>query len=80
MEYNNKIITVQEMLMRQMERLDDNQLMFNESNNEIARSNALTNSATAYLKAVNTTLRIIETANKNEVTTNALMKTIGIGE
>ena len=80
MEYNNKIITVQEMLMRQMERLDNNELMFNENNNEIARSNALTNNATEYLKAVNTTLRIIETAKRNEITTNALMKTIGIGE
>ena len=80
MKNNNKIISVQEMLMRQMERLDNNELMFNENNNEIARSNALTNSATAYIKAVNTTLRIIETANKNEITSKALIKTIGIGE
>lgn len=78
MEYNNKIITVQEMLMRQMERLDNDETMKHNGSEEIARSNSLSNTATTYIKAINTTLRVIETANKNEQTTNSLMKTLGI--
>lgn len=79
-ETNNKIIAVQEMLMRQMERLDDNELMKKSGIEEIARSNAMSNNATTYIKAINTTLRVMETANKNEQTANSLMKSLGIGE
>ena len=80
MEYNNQIINMQEMLMRQMERLDDNELMKKDGVIEIARSNALSNNATTYLKAVNTSLRIIETAKKSEVTSYSLTKSLGIEE
>lgn len=75
---NNKIITIQEMLMRQMERLDDNELMESNGNNEIARSNALSNQATTYIKAVNTSLRIMDTAMKNEQTSDSLRKQLGV--
>lgn len=78
LELNNKIIDVQEMLMRQMKRLDDNDLMKESGENEIARSNALTNSATTYLKTINTSLRIIETSIKNEKTTSYIVKKIGM--
>ena len=78
LELNNKIIDVQEMLMRQMKRLDDNDLMKEFGENEIARSNALTNSATTYLKTINTSLRIIETSIKNEKTTSYIVKKIGM--
>lgn len=78
LELNNKIIDVQEMLMRQMKRLDNNDLMKESGENEIARSNALTNSATTYLKTINTSLRIIETSIKNEKTTSYIVKKIGM--
>ena len=78
LELNNKIIDVQEMLMRQMKRLDNNDLMKESGENEIARSNALTNSATTYLKTINTSLRIIETSIKNEKTTSFIVKKIGM--
>ena len=78
LELNNKIIDVQEMLMRQMKRLDANDLMKEFGENEIARSNALTNSATTYLKTINTSLRIIETSIKNEKTTSYIVKKIGM--
>lgn len=77
---NNQIINVQEMLMRQMKRLDDNNIMKKDGDSEIKRSNALTNNATTYIKAINTSLRIIESANKNQQTTNSLMETLGIDE
>lgn len=78
LELNNKIIDVQEMLMRQMKRLDNNDIMKESGENEIARSNALTNSATTYLKTINTSLRIIETSIKNEKTTSYIVKKIGM--
>lgn len=78
LELNNKIIDVQEMLMKQMKRLDNNDLMKEFGENEIARSNALTNSATTYLKTINTSLRIIETSIKNEKTTSYIVKKIGM--
>lgn len=75
---NNKIITIQEMLMREMSRLDDNEYMLNSGKDEVLRSNALTNNATAYIKAINVQLRIAEVADKNQVTKNALNKELGI--
>jgi len=75
---NSKIISIQEMLMREMERLDDNEYMKNAGKEEVLRSNALTNNATAYIKSVNLSLRIMEVAEKNEEQISALSKKLGI--
>lgn len=77
---NNKIIDVQEMLFRQMKRLDDDKLMSIESNMEIVRSNALSNQATTYIKAINTQMRIVESANKAGITKESLTKELGLDE
>lgn len=77
---NNKIIEIQEMLMREMKRLDCDDLMKENGNNEIARSNALSNSATTYIKAINTSLRIIDTAEKNNQTQESLTKELGLSD
>lgn len=75
---NNKIIEIQEMLMREMRRLDDDKTMEKDAITEIARSNALSNQATTYIKAVNTTLRVMETASKNNQTKESLTKQLGL--
>ena len=75
---NNKIIAIQEMLMREMNRLDDNEYMASQGKDEVLRSNALTNNATAYIKAINVQLRIKEIAERNNVTTEKLGKELGI--
>lgn len=75
---NNKIISIQGMLMREMKRLDDNEYMASQGKDEVLRSNALTNNATAYIKAVNVQLRIKEVAERNSVTTEKLGKDLGI--
>ena len=75
---NNKIITIQEMLMREMQRLDDDDYMSNNCKEEVMRSNALTNNATAYIKAINVQLRVKEVAEKNGVTTRSLAKELGV--
>ena len=78
MANNNKLIDIQEILMRQMKRLDDDKVMEESGTTEIARSNALSNQATTYLKSLNTQLRILETAKTNEQTAEALKKQIGL--
>lgn len=75
---NNKIIAIQEMLMREMNRLDDNDYMSQNGKDEVARSNALTNNATAFIKAINIQLRVKEVAAKNEVTASSLSQELGI--
>lgn len=77
---NNKIITIQEMIMREMERLDDNSYMQQVGASEIARSNALANSALTFIKSVNVQLRIKEVAEKTETTQKSLNKELGIDE
>lgn len=77
---NNKIITIQEMLMREMQRLDDNEYMINQGKDEVLRSNALTNNATAFLKALNIQLRIKEVAEKTQSTQKSISKELGIDE
>lgn len=74
----NKLITIQEMLMREMGRLDDNNYMQQVGVSEIARSNALTNNALTYIKAVNVQLRIKEVATKFEQTEDSIKKEIGL--
>lgn len=75
---NNKLYDIQEMLLRQMKKLDKDTLNNEELGNEISRSNALTNNATTYLKSVNLQLRVIETAKKNEQTKVSLEKEVGL--
>ena len=77
---NNKIIIIQEMLMREMNRLDDNEYMLNNGKDEVARSNALTNNATAFIKALNIQLRIKEVAEKAQITQQSVNKELGIEE
>ena len=78
MKDNNSILTIQEMLMREMKRLDDNELMKKDGANEIARSNALSHQATTYLKSVNLSIRIMEVADKNQQTRETVQKELGL--
>ena len=77
---NSKLLTIQEMLMREMKRLDDDKTMKNNGKEEIARSNALSQSACTYLKSVNVNLRIMEQCSKNEVTMSSVNKQLGLTE
>ena len=74
----NKIITIQEMLMKEMNRLDDNDYMAKYGKDEVLRSNALTNNATTFIKAINVQLRIKEVAEKSKVTQGSLEKELGV--
>lgn len=75
---NNNILTIQEMLMREMKRLDDNNYMKHNSKEEVARSNALSQDACTFVKTVNLGLSIMRTAEHNGVTKDSLNKELGV--
>lgn len=75
---NNKLNKIQDMLVRQMERLDNNKLMENNSQSEISRANALSQNAVTFLKSVNVGLRIIEVSKKYETNANKLSFELGV--
>lgn len=54
----NEIKDIQTYLMNRLERLNDDEYMKNNLKNEVMRSNAVTNSALAYMKIKNLELRI----------------------
>lgn len=79
MKTNNNLIKMQEMLMRQMERLDDlDQTIGVDKSEEISRANALSESAATFLKSVNVGLRIIEVAKKYETKKEKLTLELGV--
>lgn len=75
---NNQIIEFQEMLFRQAQRLDDDNTMATEGKEEIARANSLTNTSIAYIKAVNTQMSIMNSAQRLGKEDKALMKELGV--
>lgn len=75
---NNQIIDIQEMLFRQAQRLDDDDTMATEGKEEIARANSLTNTSIAYIKAVNTQMSIMNSAQRLGKEDKALMNELGV--
>ena len=80
MKMNNNLIKMQEMLMRQMERLDDNEQMKINGRDEVARGNALSQSASTFIKSVNVGMRVIEMSKKHSIQKQRLKKELGIEE
>lgn len=72
----NEIIEIQQMLKKQMKRLDD--AVAGEVKIEINRSGALSQNAQAYLKAVSTSLRVKEMVKNNPQAENTILKEIGV--
>jgi len=73
---NNKLIIIQEMLIGELKRLNEENI----DKNEISRSNAMSSTAMTYIKTINLGLRIKEVANKNQMSVNSLKKELGIDE
>jgi hypothetical protein len=64
-----------------MERLDDmDNIIGIDKGEEISRANALSQSATTFIKSVNVGMRVIEMSNKYEVEKNKLTKELGIND
>ena len=77
----NRLIKIQDMLYNQMKRLDDNELM-NQGlgKREIQRSGALSQSAGAYLKSVQTQLKVKEMVRKNPSAEKTILGELGVLE
>ena len=73
---NNDIIDMQQMLKKQMHRLDE--AVAREIPVEINRSGALSQNAQAYLKAVATSLRVKEMVKNNPQAEETILKEIGV--
>lgn len=73
---NNNLIKMQEMLMRQMGRLDS--AISHEISIEVKRSGALSQNAQAYLKSINTSLRVKEMVKKKPQAEKTILEEIGV--
>lgn len=72
----NEIVEIQQMLKRQMHRLDE--AVSKEINVEINRSGALSQNAQAYLKAVSINLKVKEMTKNNPSAEKTILKEIGV--
>ena len=70
---NNKIINIQNIIFNQIERLDNDN-----SKEEIARANAISNASASFIKSVNLQLAVISAAAKLSKKPKALEKELGI--
>lgn len=78
---NNRLLKMQEMIYRQMERIDDNELMIKGlGQREIQRSSSLTALSSAFIKNVQTGIKIKEIAKKNNEDKQSLLKELGVVE
>ena len=76
MNNTNEIIEIQQLLRKQMHRLDE--AVAREVNVEMNRSGALSQNAQSYLKAVSTSLRVKEMVKNNPEAENTILKEIGV--
>lgn len=75
---NNNLLELQEMLMREARRLDDDEYMKYNGKDEVARGNTLSQSANTFIKSVNVGMRVIEIAEKYDINKNEITKELGI--
>lgn len=78
---NNRLLKMQEMIYRQMERIDNDELMIKGlGQREIQRSSSLTALSSAFIKNVQTGIKIKEIAKKNNEDKQSLLKELGVVE
>lgn len=69
---------VQGILINQMERLNDDETMKSYSKREMARSGALSQQASAYVKSVQTQIKVLELSGKYNVEPDDMNAFLGI--
>ena len=77
-ENQNDLKKYQKILLNQAERLDDNEIMNERGKREIARSGAISQSASAFIKSIQTQMRILEMSGKYNVETKDMNEYLGI--
>lgn len=74
----NKLLRAQDMLYNEMKRLDDEQYMKVNGKREIMRSGALSQSVSAYIKAVGIQIRVKEMCRTNPQGQETLLEELGV--
>ena len=72
----NKLKEIQNLMMKQMHRLDE--AVASEVTVEVNRSGALSQNAQAYLKAVNTSIKVKEMCGKNPDAEDTILSELGV--
>ena len=75
---NNKLLKIQEMLYDEMKRLSDDEIVKSYAKREVSRSQALTQSAGAFIKSINTQLQIKNMVATNKIKEEDLLKELGV--
>lgn len=78
---DNKIIEVQEILFKEMKRLDSDAFDYNDnkqSQQEFQKATALYNMSTNFIKTLNTNLNIMNLAKRNEIKYEKLLEELGL--
>ena len=75
---SNELQRIQKILLNQMERLDDEEIMKERSKKEIMRSGALSQSDSSFIKSVQTQMKVLDLSGKYNVEVNDMNKFLGI--
>lgn len=75
-ESKNELIEIQKLLKKQMVRLDE--AVSKEIAIEVNRSGAMSQNAQAYLKAVNTSIKVKEMCGKNPDAEDTILTELGV--
>lgn len=79
MENNNtKLNKIKDILLKQLERLDNQEIMEKEGKYEIKRSGAITSNAITFVKTTDLELKILNTANKYNIKAEQLQDYLGL--
>ena len=74
----NELKKVQKILLNQMSRLDDEEIMKQIGNREMKRSNAISQSASAYVKSIQTQIKVLDLTQRYNTNANDVNKFLGI--
>lgn len=74
----NKLIKIQEMLYDEMKRLSDDEIIKSYAKREVSRSQALTQSAGAFIKSINTQIQIKNIVKTDNIKEIDLLTKLGI--
>lgn len=78
MDNNNVIRKMQNVLMCELERLDDNDHMNVSSKEEVQRSSAISQSANTILKTISIDMKIMKMAEQMGMSANELKSKLGV--
>lgn len=75
---DNELKRVQKILLNQMDRLDNEEIMKERSKREIQRSGAISQSAVAFVKSLQTQMKVLELSGKYNVEVDTMNDYLGI--